>query len=260
MIKKSIRGLVLLGGDFLYLRNQVEGNFITDETEHGGKYMYAKRAIESFFNLLEEYEMPVTLRAADELREFFDKIKHREIGTRFSKAEAAELRNIIVSLEKTFWAEVAGIHSFFTTDKKILIDKLTSDCEMLFPEGIFGELSEIAKYDVKEAGMCIAFERSTAAAFHILRATEDILRMLYCCCVKRGRVKVLTWGNITKDLEKKRKKPSNGIMKNLDYIRSNFRNPTIHPEVRHDIEEAQSLFILSIDVISKMIKDPLWKQ
>lgn len=260
MIKKSIRGLVLLGGDFLYLRSQEEGDLITNKTEYGGKSSYAKGTIETFLNLLEEYEMPVTLRAADELREFYDKIKDREIGTRFTKNEGIELKSIIMELQKTFWAEAGGIHSFFTTDKKILIDKLTSNHEALFPEGVFDELSEIAKYDVKEAGMCIAFERSTAAAFHILRATEDILRMLYCCCVKRGRVKVSTWGNITKDLEKKRKKPSNAIMKNLDYIRSNFRNPTIHPEVRHDIEEAQSLFILCIDVISKMIKDPLWKQ
>lgn len=226
----------------------------------GGKYVYATGAIEGFLSALEEYEMSVTLRAADDLREFFNIIKEREIGARFTKDEAKELGEIIMSLQKTFWAESAGIHCFFTTDKKISIDKLTSYYETLFPKGIFGELSEIAKYDVKEAGMCIAFGRSTAAAFHILRATEDILRMLYCCCVKRGRVKVLAWGNITKDLEKKRKKPSNAIMKNLDYIRSNFRNPTIHPEVRHDIEEAQSLFILCIDVISKMIKDPLWKQ
>ncbi len=260
MIKKPIKSLVLLGGQFLYLRNQSEGDFIGDEAKYGGKYVRATGAIKDFLYTLEEHEMFVTLRAADDLREFLDKIKNKEIAARFTKDEAQELRKIIMSLEKTFWAEAEGIHCFFTTDKKISIDKLTSYYETLFPNGVFGELSEIAKYDVKEAGMCIAFGRSTAAAFHILRATEDILRMLYYCCVKRGRVKVLTWGNITKDLEKKRKKPSNAIMKNLDYIRSNFRNPTIHPEVRHDIEEAQSLFILCIDVISKMIKDPLWKQ
>ncbi|GAH80806.1 unnamed protein product [marine sediment metagenome] len=168
MIKKSIRGLVLLGGDFLYLRSQEEGDFITSKTESRGKSKYAKGTIENFLNLLEEYEMPITLRAADELREFSDKIKDREIGTKFTKNEAIELRSIIMELQKTFWAEAGGIHSFFTTDKKILIDKLTSNHEALFSEGIFGELSEIAKYDVKEAGMCIAFERSTACGVQSL--------------------------------------------------------------------------------------------
>ncbi len=140
------------------------------------------------------------------------------------------------------------------------MDKLTLNQDILFAPGIFDQLSEIAKYDVKEAGMCIAFERTTAAAFHILRATEDVLRNFYCYIIKRKRTAKLNWGNITSHLATKKKKGLNGIIKNLDYIRENFRNPTAHPEVRYDIEEAQSLFNLCIDIMSIMIKSPLWKK
>lgn len=73
-------------------------------------------------------------------------------------------------------------------------------------------------------------------------------------------MKCLNWGVLTEDLAKRRKKPSETILKNLDYIRDNFRNPTAHPEVRYDIEEAQSLFNLCVDIISRMINDPLWKK
>ncbi len=251
---------IWLGGSLRYLLGRKEGNFITHEKELGTKRLYIKGSIETFLSAIKEYDMNVTLRAADDLRDFFDKIKEREIGSRLNSNEADELYDIISSLTKTFEAEARGIHSFFTTDKQISMDKLTIKHEALFPEKVFDELSEIAKYDVKEAGMCIAFERSTAAAFHILRATEEVLRNLYYRIVKQKRVKTLTWGNIIQDLSKKRKKPSETIMKNLDYIRFNFRNPTSHPDARHNIEEAQSLFNLCIDIISRMIKSPLWRQ
>jgi hypothetical protein len=260
MIKKSILGLINMGSTLRYLRERQEGHPITHPMETKGKFFYVQHSIEGFLAALDEYDMTITRRAATDLCEFLDKIKLKEVGSLLTSEEANNLRETIMSLEKTLWAEASGIHSFFTTDKKISIDKLTLKQESLFPGETFSELPEIAKYDVREGGMCIAFERGTAAAFHILRATEAVLRELYCRIVKQKRIKRLNWGDITVDLVQRRKKPSTTIMKNLDYIRENFRNPTSHPEVRYDIEEAQSLFNLCIDVMCRMIKDPLWKK
>ncbi|TET45414.1 hypothetical protein E3J62_07610 [candidate division TA06 bacterium] len=258
MIKRSIVGLATLGGAIWYLQGRKEGDYITHKEEEGSRAVMVKGAVEGFLKRLKKYDMAVTLRAAGDLRAFLRKIKDRKTGAKLTKSEAAELRRIITSLEKTFRAEAKGIHSFFTTDKMISMQKLTAKHEALFPKGVFSELSEIAKYDVGEAGLCIAFDRATAAAFHILRATEAVVREFYYRIVKRNRVSVLTWGNITSDLSKRKRKPSPVIMKNLDYIRDNFRNPTAHPEARYNIEQAQSLFNLCIDAMSKMIKDPLW--
>ncbi|TET47766.1 hypothetical protein E3J62_00400 [candidate division TA06 bacterium] len=260
MVKRSIFGLIYLGGSWWYLHERKEGDWITHENKSGRKKSFIKEAIEGLLQHLKEYDMFVTCRAAEELGEFLKKTKDRGGAPRLTKDEANELGGIMSALDKTFQAEAKGIHSFFTTDKRISVDKLTTKHEALFPQGVFNELPEIAKHDVKEAGMCIAFERSTAAAFHILRATEEVLRKFYCRVVKQKRVKTLNWGNITADWVKKRKRPSTTTFGNLDYIRENFRNPTIHPEARYDIEGAQSLFNLCTDVISKMISDPLWKK
>ncbi len=260
MIKKSILILTDLGGAVRYLRERQEGALITHKSESELHVTFVQGTIEGFLESITDFGLFVTLRAADELREFLDNIKDRDIGSVLTKVEAGRINEIMISLENTFSAEAKGIHSFFTTDKQISMDKLTVKPEGLLPKGDFSELPEIAKYDVREAGMCIAFERSTAVAFHILRATEEVLREYYCRIVKQKRVIKLTWGNITNDLEKKRKKPSAIIMKNLEYIRDNFRNPTAHPEARYDIVEAQSLFNLCVDVMSRMIRDSLWKK
>ena len=39
----------------------------------------------------------------------------------------------------------------------------------------------------------------------------------------------------------------------LDHIRSNFRNPTDHPEKIYDIEEVQDLLNVRCDAISRMV-------
>lgn len=260
MIKKSIVGLLLLGGDLRYLREREEGNLISHKAEGEEKGILVRRTIERFLQRLEEYGMLVTSRAAGPLYKFLDKIKDRPTGSKLNAQEAGQLGEIVESLGNTFFAEAEGVHSFFTTDKIISIDKLTVKQESLFPSGVFSQLPDIAKYDVREAGMCIAFERATASAFHILRATEAVLREFYCRVVKQKRVKCLNWGNITTDLAGKRKKPSATTINNLNYIRENFRNPTNHPEYRYNVEEAQSLLSLCVDVISRLIKDPLWKK
>jgi hypothetical protein len=124
----------------------------------------------------------------------------------------------------------------------------------LFAKDIFSKLSEIAKFDFYEAGKCIAFERSTAAAFHVLRGTESTVRDYYEKMVKRNRMKNPTWGGITSELRKKRNS-SELILDNLDYIRVNYRNPTQHPELKYSLDEAQDLFGLCIDAVNKLVKE-----
>jgi len=150
------------------------------------------------------------------------------------------------------------MHAFFATQKKTPIETLTEEQEKLFPDGLFDELPDIGKYDIREAGMCIAFERNTAAAFHVLRATESVLRTYYCGIVKRNRPNVLTWGSMINDFKKHRKQPPALILKNLEYIRENFRNPTAHPDVRYDSEGAQSVFNLCVDIMTRLLRASLW--
>lgn len=89
-------------------------------------------------------------------------------------------------------------------------------------------IPKVAQYDFEEAGKCLAFERSTAAAFHILRGTEGVLRSYYCSLVRRkeSRVNPLLWGPMVDSLKKLQKQPPIVLLNNLDNLRFSFRNPT----------------------------------
>jgi hypothetical protein len=134
------------------------------------------------------------------------------------------------------------------------VKRLLNDVPALLAPQTWPKLGSIAQYDFEEAGRCIAFERPTAAAFHLLRGTEDVLRSFYCALVKRNRVDLL-WGPIVAELKKKQKgKPYTDLLQHLDHIRLSFRNPTQHPDKVYDIHEVQDLWSLCADAVSRMAK------
>ena len=63
------------------------------------------------------------------------------------------------------------------------------------------------------------------------------------------------WGDIVSDLRKQKRPPSKPLMDNLDNIRVNFRNPTQHPDARYDLDEAQDLLAVCIEVVNRMMKE-----
>jgi hypothetical protein len=99
----------------------------------------------------------------------------------------------------------------------------------------------------------LSFGEGTAAAFHILRATEDTLKQYYLFFKKTKRVKKPMWGPMTNELHSNRApRPPDDILSALDHVRTFYRNPAQHPEADYDIESAQDLFGVCIDLISKM--------
>jgi hypothetical protein len=172
---------------------------------------------------------------------------------RVTKSEATELQEIGELIKATMLAEAEGIYTFIAKDKRFAVSKLLNDVPSLMSPGTYSSLPEIAKLDFREAGRCIAFESCTAAAFHLMRGTEDTLRWFYCELVKRNRVQLM-WGPMVTHLRKRRTPPPAVILDNLNSLRVNFRNPTQHPEKVYDIEEVQDLMFLSLDVINRMVR------
>ena len=113
-------------------------------------------------------------------------------------------------------------------------------------------LSKVAKHDLDEACCCLAFERPTAAAFLVMRATEDVLRKLYSLEMKRPLLGFIEWGEITKQL---RSNVDKQLIENLDYLRNNFRNPVAHPDKIYEQKESERLFHTAISVIEQMIDE-----
>jgi hypothetical protein len=225
---------------------------------------FAFDSLDQLLRSLPEYELHVTARIAHPLIRIRDRwnterSEHHDDDAwiqarRLSDTEAEELRGTAITIQETILAEARGNVAFITRDKRYDVGRLLNDVGALMPPGVFENLSAKAQYDFGQAGKCVAYEVPTAAAFHLMRGTEAVLRDFYCTIVRRDRVDPLLWGPMTMHLAKRSKPPPDVLLNNLDNLRRSFRNPTQHPEKIYDIEEVQDLFALSIDVVSRMTR------
>lgn len=155
----------------------------------------------------------------------------------------------------TMTAELEDIPVFSITDKKYAYEKLYSNVDALFRSETFDKLNEIAQYDFKEAGKCVVFERSTAAAFHALRGVESVLKQFYKSKLSREPADNATWGEMETDLKKHQLGIDSAVIEQLTHIRKRYRNQTQHPRLRYDIEESQDLFNICIELVNNLTKD-----
>jgi hypothetical protein len=121
-------------------------------------------------------------------------------------------------------------------------------------EGLFKKIDEL-QLNVTSRHAHVLLELPTAAAFHILRATEDVLRHYYTRMVRNNRIAGLMWGPIVANLRTRHLTKRHETLNNhLDNIRVSFRNPTQHPESMYDIHEVQDLWGVCIDVVNRMVR------
>ncbi len=245
MQSKPITKYIVFGTGLRYLQD-VKGGWAI----HGKDFILDN--CDRFFADLKEFDLPVTDRAAGDLKNIRQELSKKGPEDVLTAEEARKLGNIVSDLRKTLLAEAMGKVAFIVSDKRIDVQKLLSNVSGLMAPGIFDLLPDVAKYDLKNAGRCMAFELPTAGAFHVLRATESVLRHYYCSIVKRDRAQLM-WGPMIDSLRKRKKPPPAPLLDNLDNIRRSFRNPTQHPEKIYDINEVQDLFGLCIDVVNRML-------
>jgi len=238
-----------LGTCLRFLQDAGEGTGV-----HGSGYITEN--IDSFFVGLKNLKLKVTIRVSEELLcPIHEELKKLPQGAVLTKEKGKELSTCMTNIRYTLDAELKGIGAYTPTPKRLDLDHLLSTVAELFAPDVFLRLPEIAQYDLSEAGKCIAFERPTAAAFHLMRATEAVLRFYYESMVKQNRINGRMWGPLVQDLRTKKKTARHETLNNhLDNIRVSFRNPTQHPEARYDIHEVQDLWSVCVDVINKMMK------
>ncbi len=150
----------------------------------------------------------------------------------------AELANL-----DTYWVEPTGIYS--TSD-------LIENAENVFSEPIRNQLDQQTRTDINEAGKCIAFDLSTAAAFHVWRSVERELRR-YFEDWTGGSAGTEDWATLLNLLRKT--KADAKTLAVLDHLRALHRNPSMHPENHLTPDEAVSLFGLANSAISAMVID-----
>lgn len=252
MIAKSIFDYFFFGTALRYLQD-AKVDFPIHTDEKGGMYILSN--IKEFLKNLDQLNLQVTKRAVGDLIEFSMELEESVKDSKLSIQQAVSLSDMMNKLRPTLVAELQGFFTYVVTPKRFEVEKLLNDIDALFAPESIKKIPKLAYYDLSEAGKCIAFERSTAAAFHLLRATECVFRELYCIKVKRNRCQLM-WGPMVSDLRKRKNmKKEISLLNNLDDIRLTFRNPTQHPEKIYDIQEVQDLFGRSIDAINRMAKE-----
>lgn len=135
-------------------------------------------------------------------------------------------------------------------NKKFKLIDLQSKSENILGLEVFNKIPPLAQYDFKDGCKCLAFECYTASAFHILRATESIIKEIYKSKVDEPADNK-TWGNLIHGL-KDNEIISLKVFNHLDYIRDYYRNPTNHPERQYSCSEAENMLGLCVEAIGVM--------
>jgi len=168
----------------------------------------------------------------------------------------SECSDEIYALERIVFAEAQTKNIYVLPQRRFHSDYLIRNQDKLFEDGVFEKFSELAQYDIKSSCRCLLFGESTASAFHILRATEAVLKDYYLHHIKRKRLKNPMWKAMLCELRrKKQKKPPTVLLNSLDLVRESYRNPTQHPDAIYDINSAQDLFGVCLDVLGKMANE-----
>ncbi|MGO4388869.1 hypothetical protein AB4Y85_15170 [Microvirga sp. 2YAF29] len=115
-----------------------------------------------------------------------------------------------------------------------------------FSEDVRNALIDEERYDLQQATRCLALEAPTAAAFHLFRAIEGVLRRYYKLVVagKEPKKTARNWNSYL-TLMQKYGSPDPKIIYVIDQIRQLFRNPIIHPEAQLTLDQALSLLGLA---------------
>lgn len=139
---------------------------------------------EAFLDETEGLRMPATHEALIRLRDSIAQARSRVFnkqGERYlTLEECQDIEDAFNDFEDQFEHDSRNLGIFGLTPKgdrdlRILI----GDASRKFEPSLLAIMPQKIKDDLKEAGACLAFERPTACAFHVCRATEGLMRAYY---------------------------------------------------------------------------------
>jgi len=164
---------------------------------------------------------------------------------KFEHALAAELNRA-----PTYVAEKRGIYSTYD---------LAENARQVFPKNLKDSIPPAAQSEFDNAGRALAFGLGTAAAMHMLRAVEIMLKQYYEMFA--GSVSAKSERNLSIYLKKlaalaedeeTSPRPDKRVVQMLAQIKDRYRNPLLTPETAISADEAMSLFGMASALISLM--------
>lgn len=247
MKTKNIKDYVAFGREINYLR-------LVEPGRPYHKSNFVKDSFERFIRNIDELNLEVTSKVIwfKELKEYKEKLDETDSKYTLKMEDVNEIFPLMDKLNRVIIAELQGRIVYVITEKRIKVEKLLDEIKDLFAQNIFNELPDLPRFDFKEGGKCIAFERSTAGAFHILRGMEGIVRWFFDKLNSSSGCKD-DWANIVKNLKSLSNPSPSEILDQLDAIRVNYRNPTAHPELTYTNDDVQDLLSECIAVVNRIV-------
>jgi hypothetical protein len=194
--------------------------------------------------------------SGNKLHDALKKVTDRnDFDSVLSYVEIYDITSSIQEFETVLRASLFITDTYFVTGKAAYdTTTLIMNPEKMFPSDL-GLKTPTAIPDIREAGKCLAFELSTASGFHVLRATETVVREYWTSVsngAKHPRLKTIgTYAAKMEELGIGKDK----VIATLKQISNLHRNPLIHPDESLTLEDAITLLGICQSAISAMLKE-----
>ena len=223
----------------------------------------ARQALHSFIN---DAKVPLKIckPSAQNLINALDAIVPSDINQAFASDkdsvitwyQSYTLVEAVSAFETILAAEMQALDTYFVSQKGAFSTyDLIEQAHLAIHESRRSLLPVDAADDFDKAGRCIAFDLATAAGFHLVRATESVIRQYYQ--VVTGvlpKKKDRNWGAFTKVLEKQ-PNASARIIKKLKELKDDYRNPILHPEEVLSSAQALDMFNVFVGAASSILEE-----
>ena len=169
---------------------------------------------------------------------------------------AEKIRRSVTAFDTVFKLEAPRM-TIFSAERNGLYDMegLIDHADQHLPESASKRLPPQAKEDLRGAGRCLAFNIPTASAFHAWRALEIVFGAYYASMTGNTFTDAgiqRNWGKYIEALDKAG--ADKEITRNLDHIRSEYRNPIMHPDENVTADKAFSLLGIAYSAITQVMQ------
>ena len=163
--------------------------------------------------------------------------------------------------ETVFAEEMKETATYFVPRRGIYFTPaLVDTADESFPRDLLGHIPQKTREDWKSAGRCLAFNLLSASGFHAARAVEGTMEAYYQLFSGRPGATLKNWNDYIEELRKIAAKnpkpaPETKTLAELDQMRTDYRNPIMHPRVVLSEPDARMLFANGESLIIAMAQE-----
>jgi len=176
-------------------------------------------------------------------------------AVRFTALVADAVKNAVRKFEILLEKDLHDLPLFCVQEQgNFSTERLIKGASAGHPQATRAKLAISQMNEIDEAGRCLAFARSTASGFHILRAMELLVRdYIARVGLPAPAANKYNWGEYIQILRTGGRPKE--ITDLLQMVKDNYRNPIMHPEDSLTAEEALSLFGICQSAIEVICRD-----